>query len=101
MIAIIKTGGKQYIVQEGDLLKVEVLSGKAGDAVEFDVLLRADENGSTVDLGAPMLSPSVKGEIVEHGRAQKVSVVKYKPKVRYTRRVGHRQPWTKVKITKI
>lgn len=101
MIAIIKTGGKQYVVREGETLKVESLAGKAGDTVEFEVLLRAEEDGSKVDVGAPTLSASATGEIVEHGRAKKVSVVKYKAKSRYKRRVGHRQPFTKIKITKV
>lgn len=101
MIAIIKTGGKQYIVREGDTLKVESLPGKAGDAVEFEVLLRAEEDGSRVEVGAPTVASKAKGEIVEHGRAKKISVVHYKPKVRYRKRVGHRQPFTKIKIAKI
>ena len=101
MIAIIKTGGKQYIVREGEVLKVESLPGKAGDAVEFEVLLRAEEDGSKVDVGSPTLKDSATGEIVEHGRAKKVDVVKFKNKIRYQKRVGHRQPFTKVKITKV
>jgi large subunit ribosomal protein L21 len=102
MIAIIKAGGKQYIVREGETLKVEAIAGtKAGDAVEFEVLLRAEEDGSKLDVGAPTLSGAVKGEVVEHGRGKKIDVVKYKPKVRYKKRVGHRQPFTKVKITKV
>jgi large subunit ribosomal protein L21 len=101
MIAIIKTGGKQYIVREGQVLKVESLSGKAGDAVTFEVLLRAEEDGSKVEVGTPTLATGVTGELVEHGRDKKISVVKYKPKVRYKKRVGHRQSFTNVKITKV
>lgn len=101
MIAAIKTGGKQYLVKKDDVLKVETLPGKAGDAVEFETLLRAEEDGSKVEVGEPTLKDAVKGEIVEHGRAKKVSVVKYKSKVRYQKRVGHRQPFTKVKITSV
>ncbi|GMU25676.1 50S ribosomal protein L21 [Patescibacteria group bacterium] len=102
MIAVIKTGGKQYIVREGQTLKIEKLAGKAGDTVRFEVLLRAEEDGTNTDVGTPTVSGgTVEGEIVEHGRAKKISVVKYKPKSRYTRRVGHRQPFTKVKITKV
>lgn len=100
MIAVIKTGGKQYLVREGETLKVETLSGKAGDTVSFEVLLRAEEDGSKVEVGAPTLAEA-KGEIVEHGRGKKVSVVKYKNKIRYQKRSGHRQPFTKVKIAKI
>jgi large subunit ribosomal protein L21 len=101
MIAIIKAGGKQYVVREGQTLQVELLPGKAGDAVEFEALLRAEEDGSKVDVGTPTLSGAVKAEIVAHGRAPKISVVHYKPKVRYKKRSGHRQPFSKVKITKV
>lgn len=101
MFAVIKTGGKQYLVKEGDILSVEKLDVEAGKPVEFEVLLIAEEDGSTVDLGAPTLAKKAKGEVVEHGRGKKISVVKYKPKVRYKKRMGHRQPFTKVKITKL
>jgi len=101
MIAVIKTGGKQYLVREGETLKVESLPGKAGDAVEFEVLLRAEEDGSKVDVGTPVLKDGVNAEIVEHGRAKKVDVVKFKNKIRYQKRVGHRQSFTKVKITNV
>jgi large subunit ribosomal protein L21 len=102
MIAIIKTGGKQYIVREGETMKFESLPGKPGDKVSFEVLLRAETDGSKVDVGAPLVSGAkVEGEIVEHGRDKKISVVHYKPKVRYKKRVGHRQAFTKVKITKV
>ncbi len=99
MIAVIKTGGKQYLVQEGDVLAVEKLVAEPGQTVEFDVLLTAE--GTKVNVGEPFLSGKVKAEIVSHGRAKKISVVKYKAKSRYTRRVGHRQHFTKVKIGKI
>jgi large subunit ribosomal protein L21 len=101
MFAVIKTGGKQYLVKEGDVLTVEKLDVEAGKTVSFEVLLIADEDGSNVQMGTPQLAQSASGEVVAHGRAEKISVVKYKPKVRYKKRVGHRQPFTKVKITKI
>lgn len=102
MLAIIKTGGKQYIVREGETLSIEKLPGAKGDKVEFEVLLRAEEDGSKVDVGAPRVTGAkVHGEIAEQGRAKKIEVVHYKPKVRYKKRVGHRQPFTKVKITKV
>ena len=101
MIAIIKTGGKQYVVREDQTLKVELLAGNAGDSLDFEVLLRAEEDGSKVEVGSPVLSSPVKGQIVEHGRDRKISVVKYKPKVRYKKRVGHRQSFTKIRIVKI
>lgn len=99
MFAVIKTGGKQYLVKEGDVLKVEKLAGNAGDKIQFETLLSFE--GDKLNVGAPLLKETVSAELVEHGRADKIEVVKYKAKSRYTRRVGHRQPFTKVKITKI
>jgi len=101
MIAVIKTGGKQYVVKEGDVLTIEKLDADTGAAVSFEVLLVAEPDGAKVDVGAPTLSKKVEGEVVSHGRAKKIEVVKYKAKSRYRRRVGHRQPFTKVKIKKI
>lgn len=99
MFAVIKTGGKQYLVKEGDVVSVEKLAGNAGDKIQFEVMLKLD--GDKVEIGMPTLSGTVSAEVMEQGRAPKVDVVKYKAKSRYTRRVGHRQPFTKVKITKI
>ena len=99
MFAVIKTGGKQYLVKEGDVIKVEKLAGNAGDKIQFDTLLSFE--GENLSIGAPLLKQMVAAEVVEHGRADKIEVVKYKAKSRYTRRVGHRQPFTKIKITKI
>jgi large subunit ribosomal protein L21 len=101
MFAVIKAGGKQYIVREGQELKIEKLDGDAGSKVDFDVLLLAEEDGSKIDLGTPMLSKKISGEITSHGKGVKLDVVKYKAKSRYTRRTGHRQLFTKVKIGKI
>lgn len=99
MIAVIKTGGKQYLVQEGHVLAVEKLEAKPGETVQFDVLLTAD--GDNVKIGTPTLSGKLSAEVVAHGRAKKIEIVKYKAKSRYTRRTGHRQLFTKVKIGKI
>lgn len=99
MIAVIKTGGKQYLVQEGDVVTIEKLQAEPGQTVEFDVLLKAE--GEDVKVGAPTLPGKINGEVVAHGRAKKIEVVKYKAKSRYTRRTGHRQLFTKVKIGKI
>lgn len=99
MIAVIQTGGKQYLVKQGDVLKVEKLEAKQGDQVTFDTLMKAD--GDKVELGTPTVSGSVKAEIVEQGRAAKIEVVHYKPKVRYKKRSGHRQPYTKIKILSV
>ncbi|MCC7357320.1 50S ribosomal protein L21 [Candidatus Uhrbacteria bacterium] len=101
MFAVIKTGGKQYLVQEGDLLNVEKLVGEAGTKCNLETLLIAKEDGSDVKLGTPSLGENVSVEIISHGLGEKVSVVKYKAKSHYHRRVGHRQAFTKIKITKI
>jgi len=100
-IAVIKTGGKQYLVKEGQYLMVEKLLGsKKGDSVEFDVLLTDD--GNDTKIGTPTVSGSkVTGTILEEGRAEKVTVVKYKAKSRYFKKRGHRQPFAKVKIEKV
>mgnify|MGYP001591333573 CR=1 FL=1 len=99
MIAVIHTGGKQYIVKEGDVVKIEKLEANMGDKMVFETLLTAE--GEQVVLGTPSLGQKVSGEVVEQGRDPKIQVVKYKAKSRYTRRTGHRQCFTKVKIAKI
>lgn len=101
MIAIIQTGGKQYIVKEGDTLRVEKLEAEAGNTVQFDTLLTSAEDVSSFTLGTPSLGTTVTAEVVKQGRAKKVLVRKFKSKVRYMRTYGHRQPFTEVKITKI
>lgn len=99
MIAVIQTGGKQYLLKQGDILKVEKLAGEPGEQVQFDLLMTAE--GTNVSFGMPLLSGKVSAEILEQGRHKKIEVVKYKAKSRYTRRTGHRQCFTKVKILKI
>lgn len=100
--AVIQTGGKQYIVEEGQEIKIEKLPEDTGRSIEFDVLLVSDADGSQTQLGKPILGGvKVKATVLEQGRGKKILVVKYKPKVRYRRHVGHRQPFTKVKIDKI
>ena len=98
-IAVIKTGGKQYKVQGGQVLKVEKLEVKEGEKIKFDTLLLAD--GDKVEVGKPSLGEKVEGKIIEHGKGKKVSVIKFKNKVRYRKNVGHRQPFTKVEIVSI
>lgn len=93
-IAVVKTGGKQYVVKEGDVITVEKLSG--GEKVELETLLI--DNGSEVDLKP---ASKVAGTVMSEGLAKKVVVVKYKAKSRYYKKRGHRQPFTKVKIEKI
>ena len=99
-IAVIETGGKQYKVAEGQVIKIEKLGLQAGEKAVFDkVLLVADADGSSVDFGAPYIDgKSIEGEVLEEGRDKKVTIIKYKRKTRYRRKQGHRQPYTRVKI---
>jgi large subunit ribosomal protein L21 len=98
MYAVIETGGKQYRVQEGDILDVEKLGVEAGEKVEFDkVLVLSDDNGMKV--GTPYIDGAkVEAEVVENGRAKKVIVFKYKPKKDSKKKQGHRQAYTRVEI---
>ncbi len=93
-LAVIKTGGKQYVVKKGDKIKVEKLP--AGDKVEFETLLIAD--GDQVEIGVPNTAVKVSGKILGQGRAKKVIGVKYKPKTRQAKKFGHRQAFTTVEI---
>lgn len=102
LMAVIMTGGKQYLVREGQEIKVEKLNQETGTGIEFDVLFVSDEEGSQTQVGSPTVGGAkVSAKVIEHGRADKISVIKFKPKVRYRRNVGHRQPYTKIKIEKI
>jgi large subunit ribosomal protein L21 len=97
MKAVIETGGKQYYVEEGTEIYVEKLEGEAGSEIDFDKVLMV--NGV---LGSPYLSNIVvKGEIVKHGKQRKIVIFKYRPKKSSHKKQGHRQPYTKVKITKV
>lgn len=101
-IAVIQTGGKQYLVREGQEFKIEKLDTEVGSNVDFDVLLVSDEEGTTTQVGTPTISGAkVTATVLDQGREDKVSVIKYKSKVRYRRNVGHRQPFTKIKIERI
>ena len=101
-IAVIAAGGKQYLVKPGDTLRVEKIEEAAGGTVSFDVMLLADEDGSSVSVGTPLVKgASVTATVVQQGRARKVMVVKFKNKVRYKRNAGHRQPFTSVKIDEV
>ena len=102
MFAVIQAGGKQFEVKEGQELKIEKVEKEIGENIAFEALLIADEEGTQVKIGTPLVSGAkITAKILEHGRTEKVSVIKYKPKVRYRRNVGHRQPFTKIKIEKI
>lgn len=100
LFAVIKTGGKQYVVQEGRWYEFEKLDAEVGKEVNFDVLLVA--NGGSVKIGRPLVAGAkVTGKVIEQFRDEKVLVLKYKPKKRYKKTYGHRQSLTKVEITKI
>lgn len=101
--AIIKTGGKQYKVSEGDLIKIEKIKGdwKAGDPISFDQVLLSSK-GKDLSIGSPTIKDAVvKGTFVEAGRNKKIDVIKYKQKSRYFKKNGHRQPYIKIKIETI
>ncbi len=101
--AVIETGGKQYRVSEGNIITIEKLSDdmKVGDKIVFDNVLMIDD-GKKSDIGMPTLSgKKVEAELVEQGRSKKVTVIRYKSKSRYFKKRGHRQPFMRVKITKI
>ena len=98
-IAVIKTGGKQYKIQEGETIKVEKLMAEKGQKIKLDTLLIAD--GANLELGQPSLGEKVEVEILETAKGPKVTVVKYKNKTRYKKTVGHRQQYTAVKVVKI
>ena len=101
MKAIIVTGGKQYTVAEGDVLYIEKLEAEAGETITFDKVL-AVLDGDNATFGTPVVEgASVEATIVKNGKGKKIRIFKYNPKKGYRKRQGHRQPYTKVEITKI
>lgn len=101
MYAVIKTGGKQYRVEPGDVVTIERLAGDAGDAVNFDDVLLVEADGD-MKIGTPSLDgASVSGTIVEQGRARKVIVFKFRRRKNYKKKNGHRQYFTRVQIGQI
>ena len=100
MYAIIKTGGKQYCVEEGKVITIEKLDVEAGAEVAFDEVLLV--SGDSVKIGQPTVAGAkVTGKVLEQGIGAKIRIFKYKAKSNYRRRQGHRQPFTKVQIEKI
>jgi len=101
MYAVIKTGGKQYRVREGDVLRVEKLAGEQGATIQFDEVLMVGEGGD-VEVGTPLVSGTkVSATVLGQGRADKIKVVKFKRRKNYLRQKGHRQAYTEVEIIKI
>ncbi len=101
MYAIIETGGKQYRVSEGDVVFVEKLNVAENDAISFDKII-AVSNDNGVNVGSPYVSGAeVKATVLKNGKEKKVTVFTYKPKKGYSRKLGHRQPYTKVRIESI
>ena len=99
MFAIVKSGGKQYRVEEGDVLRLESLQAEVGESVDLPVLLLGGEESK---VGTPTVDgASVKAEVVAHGRGEKIYVRKFKAKANYRRRTGHRQDYTEVRVTGI
>jgi large subunit ribosomal protein L21 len=100
MYAIVKTGGKQYKVAEGDVIEVEKLTGAPGDAVTLPAVLLVDGDDLVTD-AAQLANVSVTGELVAHTKGPKIRIHKFKNKTGYHKRQGHRQPLTQVKVTGI
>jgi len=99
MYAVIEAGGKQYRVQEGDVITVEKIKAEVGEAVTFNTLLISAEG--EVKVGAPYLNEVVTGTVVEHGKGQKVIIFKYKAKKDYRKKQGHRQPYTMLRLKQL
>lgn len=101
MYAVIETGGKQYRVAPGDVVKLETLPGEVGTEIEFDRVLAVVNDSNEVTAGAGLASARVKGTISAHGRGDKVIVFKFKRKKQYKRTIGHRQNFTQVTVGEI
>ena len=101
MYAVIKTGGKQYRVTQGETLRVETLEASEGDSVEFDHVLMVGE-GEDVKIGTPLVDGGkVTATVKGHGRAKKVEIIKFRRRKHHMKRMGHRQNYTEVEITGI
>lgn len=102
MQAVIRTGGKQYRVKPGDVIKVEKIAGNSGDAVEFGEVLMVSNNEGAVRVGSPVVdNAKVKGKILNEEKGKKLIIFKFKRRKGYRRKNGHRQVYTRVEITGI
>lgn len=101
MIAIIETGGKQYLLKKGDKIQIEKLAGDAGSVITFDKILFSSD-GKDFTLGKPYIADAkVEAKVLKQGRGDKIRVFKYKAKSKYRRTIGHRQHFTELEIIKI
>lgn len=102
MLAVIKTGAKQYLVKKGDIIKIEKIEAKEGEKVVFDDVLLFDKGDSKPEIGNPGLDGvKVEGKVIKQGKSKKLLVLKHKPKKRYKVKRGHRQPFSEIEITKV
>src|SRR3989344_5686839 len=104
MLAVIKTGGKQYLVAPGDKIKVEKLEAEEGTDITLEEVLLCDKNGDRkeVSVGDPLVKgATVTAKVIKNGKGKKLVIFKYKPKKRYKRKIGHRQTFTEVEILEI
>ncbi len=101
MYAVIKTGGKQYRVKAGDVLKIEELPVEVGQVIDFpEVLMLTD--GENVTVGTPFIQDGmVKAEVIAHGRHKKITIIKFRRRKHHMKRMGHRQNFTQIKITAV
>jgi large subunit ribosomal protein L21 len=100
-LAVIKTGGKQYLVSPGQKIKIEKIEKKEGEEIFFDNVLLI-KKGEKIEIGKPLIKGArVRGRIIKQGKGKKITVLKYKPKTRYKVKKGHRQPFSEVEILKI
>jgi len=100
MLAVIKTGGKQYIVKPGDKIKIEKLEKKEGETFSFSDVLLVEKNRK-VEIGTPIVKAEVSAKVLSRGKREKIIVFKYKAKKRESRKIGHRQPYTEIEILEI
>lgn len=98
-LAVIQTGGKQYLVKEGDTLRVEKLDAAEGDVLTLEALLVMDEDGKNVKVGTPTVKgATVSAKVTGAGKRDKVTIIKFHAKTRYKRKAGHRQPFTAITV---
>ena len=101
MLAVIKTGGKQYLVAPGQKIKIEKINQEEGQEITFNDVLLLEKN-KKLEIGAPKVTTAkVVGKVLQQGKGEKIVIFKFKPKKRYKKKQGHRQPFTEVEITKI